>query len=118
MRMTETRKLAIITGAAGGIGQALLAEFAGRGYRLFAVDLPGCGLAKIVTEYGDDHLWHECDLSNEEEILALYERLDQEVGRVDVLANNAALGPTMAPTVETSLDEFRRTLQVNLYGTF
>lgn len=116
--MIETRKLAIITGAAGGIGQALLTEFACRGHRLFAVDLPGGGLAEIVAGYGDDHLWHECDLSNEDEIIALYERLDQEVGRVDILANNAALGPTMVPTAETDLGEFRRTLQINLYGSF
>ena len=38
--MTDTRKLAIVTGAAGGIGTALLEEFAGRGFRLLAVDLP------------------------------------------------------------------------------
>lgn len=112
------KKLAIVTGAAGGIGQALLAEFAGRGYRLFAVDLPGMGLADIVAGLGPDHLSHECDLAREDEILALYDRIDREVGRVDVLANNAALGPTMAPTLQTDPAEFRKTLQVNLYGPF
>lgn len=111
-------KIAIVTGAAGGIGQALLAEFAGRGYRLVGVDLPGQGLAAAVAQHGAGHLWHECDLGREEDILAFYARLDAEVGRVDVLANNAALGPTMAPTLKTDPAEFRKTLGVNLYGPF
>lgn len=116
--MTDTRKLAIVTGAAGGIGVALLAEFAARGFRLFAVDQPGTGLADLVAQHGDGHLWHDCDLGDEAQILALYARLDAEVGHVEVLANNAALGPTMAPTLETDIDSVRRTLQVNLLGPF
>lgn len=116
--MKEPRNLAIVTGAAGGIGQALLAEFAARGCRLLAVDLPGSGLERILARFGDDHLWHECDLGNESEIAALFERVDREVGRVDILANNAAIGPTMAPTIATDLAGFRHTLQVNLYGAF
>ncbi|GGA66575.1 short-chain dehydrogenase [Nitratireductor aestuarii] len=114
----DQRKLAIVTGAAGGIGQALLAEFARRGHRLFAVDLPGSDLAAIVARFGEGHLWHECNLGNEGEIVAMYERIDREVGRVDILANNAAVGPTMATTVNTDLAQFRLTMQVNFYGAF
>lgn len=111
-------KLAIITGAAGGIGQALLAEFAEAGHRLVAVDLPGSNVADLVARFGDSHLSRELDLGDEAQIRAFWSWLDSQSDRVDILANNAALGPSMAPTLETPLSDFRTTFQVNLYGPF
>lgn len=111
-------KLAIITGAAGGIGQALLAEFAEAGHRLVAVDLPGSHVADLVSRFGDHHLSRELDLGDEAQIAAFWSWLDSQSDRVDILANNAALGPTMAPTLNTPLSDFRSTFQVNLYGPF
>ncbi|RRH73016.1 SDR family oxidoreductase [Falsigemmobacter faecalis] len=111
-------KLAIITGAAGGIGQALLAEFAETGHRLVAVDLPGSGVAEILAPYGAEHLSYELDLGDEAQIAAFWSWFDAQNAPVDVLVNNAALGPSMAPTLETPLSDFRRTFQVNIYGPF
>ncbi|WP_210316946.1 SDR family oxidoreductase [Oryzicola mucosus] len=110
--------VALITGAAGGIGRALLAEFADRGYRLVAVDIADGALAGELQTYGDGHLFKACDLGSEADIMALYEWLDAAVGRLDVLVNNAALGPTMASTKATSAADFRKALQVNLIGPF
>jgi NAD(P)-dependent dehydrogenase (short-subunit alcohol dehydrogenase family) len=112
------RKVALITGAAGGIGQALLEEFAAKGFRIVAVDLPNDRFPAALQAFGDGHLFHPCDLGSEQDIRELYNWLDTQVDRLDVLVNNAALGPTMAPTMETAAADFRRALQVNLYGPF
>lgn len=116
--MRDTRKVALITGAAGGIGHALLEEFSARGFRLIAVDLPNDRFPEALQAFGKGHLFHPCDLGSEEEILAFYLWLDTQVDRIDVLVNNAALGPTMAPTIDTIGADFRKALQVNLYGPF
>jgi NAD(P)-dependent dehydrogenase (short-subunit alcohol dehydrogenase family) len=114
----DGRRVALITGAAGGIGYALLEEFAARGFRIVAVDLPNDRFPETLRSFGESHLFHPCDLGSEQDILDLYQWLDAQVGRLDVLVNNAALGPTMAPTVDTMVSDFRKTLQVNLYGPF
>lgn len=108
----------LITGAAGGIGRALLAEFAEPETRLVAVDLPGSGVAAAVAAHGADHLAFECDLSDEAQIIALWAQIDRHTDRIDVLVNNAAIGPTMAPTVDTDIEHFRLTLRTNVDGPF
>lgn len=115
--MTDHRTC-IITGAAGGIGRALLAEFANDATRLIAVDLPGSGVAGVVAAYGAQHVGLECDLSDEDQIKALFRHIDGLCDRIDVLINNAAIGPTMAPTVETDPAHFRLTLSTNVNGPF
>ena len=116
--MARTGRVVIVTGAAGGIGRALVEIFAGDGDTVVAVDLPGTGVAELAQGLGDGHLGVECDVSRESEVLALYRRIDDAFGRLDALVNNAAMGPTMTPTVDTSVDLFRKTLSVNLIGPF
>ncbi|MCW1930994.1 SDR family oxidoreductase [Pararhodobacter zhoushanensis] len=115
--MTPTRTC-IVTGAAGGIGRALLAEFAAPDVRLIAVDLPGSGVADAVAEHGPQHVGLECDLSDEAQIVALFAQIDTLCDGVDILLNNAAMGPIMAPTVQTDIAHFRLTLRTNLAGPF
>ena len=103
----------LITGAAGGIGRALIAELGGPDSRIIAVDLPGSGVTGLQGVLG-----LECDQSDEEQILSLWRQLDALGEKVDVLVNNAAIGPTMAPTVDTDLAHFRLTLRTNVNGPF
>ncbi len=108
----------LVTGAAGGIGRAMLAEFAARGDRLIAVDLADADPASAVAALGSHHLAFSCDLGSESAILDLYARIDTAGGTIDVLMNNAALGPTMAATRDTDVDAFRQTLRVNTLAPF
>ena len=112
------RRTIIVTGAAGGIGRALLARFAAEGARLVAVDIDGAGAEEAVRRHGADHLSFACDQADEAATAAMFRRLEETCPRIDVLCNNAALGPSMAPTAETSAEQFRRTLSVNLTGAF
>ncbi|MEI9412065.1 SDR family oxidoreductase [Mesorhizobium salmacidum] len=112
------RRIVIITGAAGGIGRALADTFAADRDVVVAVDLPGSGVLELARGLGRPHLGLEYDVSKKDDILALYHRVEAQFARIDVLVNNAGIGPTVNPTVETSIESFRRTLAVNLVGPF
>ncbi|MBA1143859.1 MULTISPECIES: SDR family oxidoreductase [Mesorhizobium] len=114
--MKQAGRIVIITGAAGGIGRALVSILAGDGDTVVAVDLPGRGVVELARDCGHPHLGLECDVSREEEVRALYGRLQAQFAQLDVLINNAAVGPTMTATVDSGVDAFRRGLAVNLVG--
>lgn len=114
--MTQAGRIVIVTGAAGGIGRALVNILAAD--TVIAVDLPGSGVVELARGLGEPHLGLECDVSREEDIVALYGRVEAQLGQISVLINNAGVGPTMAATVDTDVDDFRRGLAVNLIGPF
>ncbi|RNJ42568.1 short-chain dehydrogenase [Mesorhizobium erdmanii] len=116
--MKQAGRIVIITGAAGGIGRALVDILAEDGDTVVAVDLPGSGVVEFARGLGYPHLGLECDVSREEEVLALYGRIQAQFAQIGVLINNAAVGPTMTATVDTGVDAFRRGLAVNLLGPF
>ena len=116
--MKHGGRVVIITGAAGGIGRALVDVLAGDRDTIVAVDLPGSGVVQLASDLGEPHLGLECDVSREGDIVALYGRVEAQFGQIGVLINNAGVGPTMAATVDTDVDAFRRGLAVNLIGPF
>ncbi|MGX9575380.1 SDR family oxidoreductase [Mesorhizobium sp. f-mel] len=111
-------RIVIITGAAGGIGRVLADTLAADGDVVVAVDLPGRGVLELARHLGRPHLGLEYDVSKEDDILALYRRVEAQFARISVLVNNAGIGPTVDATVDTSIESFRRTLAVNLIGPF
>lgn len=118
MKVDSFNRVVMITGAAGGIGRALVELYAADGYRVIAIDLPGSGVEALVDELGPPHIAYALDVSSEDGILAMFSAIDERVGQIDVLINNAALGPTMASTVDTSFDSFRKAIAINLLGPF
>ncbi|MGB6119370.1 MAG: glucose 1-dehydrogenase, partial [Mesorhizobium sp.] len=117
-RQGDVARVVIVTGAAGGIGRSLVELFAQVGDIVVAVDLPGTPVAEVAAQFGARHIGAHCDVSSEADIASLYALIDERFGRVDVLVNNAALGPTMAATVDTKLEDFDKALSVNLVGPF
>lgn len=113
--MKKAGRVVIIIGAAGGIGRAPVDTLAADGDTVVAVDLPGSGVLELARGLGPGHLWLEFDVSREEDIPALYDRIERQFGQVGVLVNKRP-GPTMAATVDTTTDGFRRNLAVNLIG--
>ncbi|SMC72642.1 SDR family oxidoreductase [Rhizobium sp. RU36D] len=114
--MNEARKVAIVTGAAGGIGRALCETLARQGHAIAAIDLPGTPIEEVAGSLGEGHGAFACDLQREADIVTTVEAIFRHFGRIDVLVNNAALGPTMAATADTRLEDFRAALSVNLVG--
>ncbi len=116
--MQSSGRVVVVTGAAGGIGKALCGILADDGDTVVAVDLPGAGAPAVAQSLGSAHVGVDCDVSKPDDIRALFELIDTRFGQINLLVNNAAMGPTMAPTVETSAEDFRKTLSVNLIGPF
>lgn len=116
--MEKARRVVIITGAAGGVGRALLEAFHRDGDVIAAVDLPGTDVVEVTAALGAEHVGFHCDVGSEDEVVSLVGAIERRFGRIDVLVNNAALGPTMAATTDTDVASFRKALSVNLRGPF
>lgn len=116
--MMQEQRCVMVTGAAGGIGRALIELAVEANETVIAVDLPGSGVVELVAALGEPHRAVECDISNEDAIVSMFTALDEAGVPIHALYNNAALGPTMAATVDTDLAAFDRALSINLIGPF
>jgi NAD(P)-dependent dehydrogenase (short-subunit alcohol dehydrogenase family) len=103
-------RVCVITGAAGGIGGATAEMFAREGAHVVGVDL---------REHGVGELALQADLTDEGSVEALYARAREELGRIDVLFNNAGISPTDdASVLETSIEAWERVQAANLRSVF
>ncbi|MFF4735356.1 SDR family oxidoreductase [Streptomyces sp. NPDC001262] len=112
-------RLVLVTGAAGGIGRATAFAFAEAGARVVAVDRDAEGAARtaeLARLVGAPEAWGECaDVADEQAMEKLAAKVAAEYGVVDVLVNNAGIG--LAGTfMDTSAEDWRRVLDVNLWG--
>lgn len=111
-------KIAVITGAAEGIGKCLAARAAAQGMKLVLADLNPAALEKTAAEFaagGTEVVTMQVDVSNGDQIEALAERAYSAFGAVHVLCNNAGIGVGNTAW-ETTLKEWEWVLGVNLYG--
>jgi len=103
-------KVCVITGAAGGIGAATAEMFAREGARVVGVDL---------LEHSVGELALRVDVTDEQAVAAAYARIRQQLGRIDVLFNNAGISPNDdASVLDTGLDAWERVQAVNLRSVF
>lgn len=111
-------KVAIVTGAAGGIGGAICRHFLSEGARVLALDINPGPLAPLAAESGGRCLAHTCDVSSESDIDEAVDRTAGTFGGLDVIVNNAISDLPLAPLTEISLADWRRTWAVNVDGAF
>jgi 3(or 17)beta-hydroxysteroid dehydrogenase len=113
-------KVAIVTGGALGLGKADCILLAREGAKVVVTDIKATEGAEVVAaihEAGGEALFLEHDVGSEDDWARVVQQTEKRFGRVDVLVNNAGLG--ISGTVEdTSLNEWRKTLRVNLDGVF
>jgi NAD(P)-dependent dehydrogenase (short-subunit alcohol dehydrogenase family) len=100
-------RTALVTGAANGIGRAIAERFATEGARVAAVDV------EPVPDLGDTVTAFRFDLSRIDELGALVDRVENELGPLDVLVNNAGIFE-QTPVAALTLDAYRRVLAVDL----
>ncbi|KAI5989113.1 hypothetical protein EDD15DRAFT_2389183 [Pisolithus albus] len=115
----HTGRVAVITGAAGGIGKAAAIELAKAGLKIALADVNEEGLTaagKEVTAIAGDGnvLVIPTDVSKIEEVVRLRDKVYEAWGEVAVLMNNAAIAPPSKSW--DNLDNWRRTFEVNLFG--
>jgi NAD(P)-dependent dehydrogenase (short-subunit alcohol dehydrogenase family) len=111
-------KVAVITGAAQGIGRRTAEVFAAEGYALALLDLQGCrATLDAVHAAGADATEYSGDVSDEGVVIRAARAVQKRWGRVDVLVNNAGIS-FIKPAEAVEVDEFRRVLEVNLVAPF
>lgn len=110
--------VAIVTGAADGIGWATAQRLDMDGYRVALLDVRSEAAQARVTELGRQHLGLVCDVTSEASVQAAIAAVVACFGRIDALVNNAGIGDQTGPTVEQNVEAFDRVLAVHLRGTF
>lgn len=110
-------KLAMVTGAAGVVGQALTRSLIEDGMRVVMVDLDQGRLDTLAAEFGVAAIPLALDISEPERVVETFRKLRQAHGDVEVLINNAGL-LTNNKAVETTTEEWRKLMSVNLDGCF
>lgn len=114
--MTSSPRRVLITGAGSGLGLALAQRHARAGARVACVDVIGDrAQAAVATLAGDGHLALTADVGDDASMQALHDTVIAQWGGVDVLFNNAGIASAGA-LVDTTMDEWRRILEIDLLG--
>ena len=116
------RVVALVTGSNRGIGRSCIEEFAKRGVTVVinychhkeeAEELE----QEIKEKYNVDVLTIKCDVSKEEEVEAMFNKIEETFGGIDILVNNASVCRDSL-LLDKNIKEFKRVLDVNLIGTY
>jgi NAD(P)-dependent dehydrogenase (short-subunit alcohol dehydrogenase family) len=111
----------VITGGATGIGFALAKQFAGHGGRIVIAARRRQRLdqaAAALAADGTDVSVFQCDVSDRGQVEALADFAWQRFGQVDVIVNNAGVGPIASTVVDANRDDVQRVFDVNLFGVW
>ncbi|KGH31829.1 short-chain dehydrogenase [Comamonas testosteroni] len=114
-------KVALVTGAASGIGRCVALTWAREGARVVLADLneeQGQESAALVRELGAEALYLRADAGSAADHEALVALTMRHFGRLDAACNNAGIGGVSAPTADYPLDAWEQVLRVNLSGVF
>ncbi len=110
-------RVALVTGAASGIGLATVRRFVEEGATVLLADRDAAGLEAAMANFEPPHASVLLDVTDERGWIALAERIERDFGRLDILVNNAGFG-TFRSIADTSLEQWRSILAVNLDSVF
>lgn len=110
-------RIAVVTGAAGGMGRAIVAQLLGDGLKVAALDLDGDGLASLAGMHGAAVLPIEVDLTDASAIAQAFDTIETRLGGVDALVNNAGTC-LMSEFPEIPAEEFDRQMAINFTSAF
>jgi NAD(P)-dependent dehydrogenase (short-subunit alcohol dehydrogenase family) len=113
-------KVAVVTGAASGIGRATALAFAREGAKVVVSDVSDDGqkTAQTITEHGGKATFIACDVSSPEQVERLIHMTVDRFGTVDCAFNNAGIGGTLATTADYTFADWNRVLSINLTGVW
>ena len=113
-------KIALVTGASYGIGFALASAFAEAGAKIVFNDINQDFVDKGLAAYNEKGIeaqGYVCDVTNEEQVNAMVAQIEQEVGPINILVNNAGIIKRI-PMHEMTAAEFRQVIDIDLNGPF
>ena len=115
-------KVAVVTGAASGIGSATVRVLLCEGAKVFATDINesrGQALAReLNNEFPERVRFLRHDVTQEDEWIQMLDEAESSFGALDVLVNNAGVLPQLVALADTPLEDWRRVMSVNLDGVF
>jgi len=113
-----TGKVAILTGASRGIGEAMARAFVRAGAKVVLAARKLEGVQAVASSLGDSALAVAAHTGKEADCIALVEAAIKHFGKVDCLVNNAATNPHFGPMLDCEMGAFDKTFEVNLKGYF
>jgi NAD(P)-dependent dehydrogenase (short-subunit alcohol dehydrogenase family) len=112
-------KVALVTGAGSGIGEACAKELATRGANVLLADLNLAAAERVCAELPDGKgLAVQVDVADPASVEAMVRFAVERLGGLDIAVNNAGIGGELAPTGEHSIEGWQRVIDVNLNGVF
>ena len=112
-------RVAVVSGAAGGIGRAAAIRLAAEGAKIEVLDIKDASaVVEEIRSAGAEAFAHLCDVTNEKQIAAAVQAMDKRHGLVDILVNNAGLLSGRTPWHQLTYEEMNRFVQVNYLGYF
>ena len=122
MQISMDGKRVLVTGGSSGIGRAVAVAFAGSGADVlfnYHSDEEGArDTAASIEKLGRRAVYVQADVADHGSVASMFERMDAELGGIDVLVNNAGIDGDKAATAEIDPDAWTRIVGVNLHGTF
>ncbi|REE94137.1 SDR family oxidoreductase [Cupriavidus plantarum] len=119
--MTQAGKVALVTGAARGIGKATALALLEAGYRVVLAGRTAETVEAVAAEAraaGHDALAIQCDVADEASVDRLFQRIRDTYGRLDLLFNNAGINAPGVPIDELSVAQWKAVVDINLTGSF
>ena len=119
--MTETSRIALVTGAGSGVGKAAALALLAAGWRVALVGRRPEPLQEVAAESGvasDRYLVVPGDVSDEASVQAMFAAVTSRFGRLDLLFNNAGVNAPGIPLEDLSLDQWKNVVDINLTGMF
>jgi NAD(P)-dependent dehydrogenase (short-subunit alcohol dehydrogenase family) len=111
-------KVAVITGAASGIGAGTVDRFIAEGAKCVVADIQEEAGKKFAASHGANAIFVKCDVANEDDVEALVRAAVSHFGRIDCMFNNAGILGAIGPVAEIPGAEWRRTIDVLLSSVF
>jgi NAD(P)-dependent dehydrogenase (short-subunit alcohol dehydrogenase family) len=110
--------VAIVTGAATGIGEAIARRLAKSGATVVVMDLNLAGAEAVAGSLGNGSSAIEMDVSRDEAVRRAIQSVWERAGRIDILVNNAGIAGRAAPVWEQTDEDWQRNIAINLTGVF
>ena len=111
-------RVAIVTGAGSGIGEACARLLARRGARVLVGDVHADQAGRVADEIGDAAVAHTVDVTDPVGCESMVQAAVDTFGRLDIAVNNAGIGGPQTPTGEYPIDGWAAVIAVNLSGVF
>lgn len=113
-----SNQVAVVTGAATGIGEAIARRLAASGATVGIADVDAAGAEAVATSLGGNHFALPVDITDAANVNAAVASVIERFGRLDIWVNNAGIGGKAAPIVQQTDEDWQRNIAINLTGVF